>query len=282
MSGSTSRFSEIRQPITEFTQRVKHTVALEFHDPFLFETALADGEGDSLVGSPVLVESLTGCSDPSETISLADANLAMGDAGPEIDENAARLEDALGLVEGMNHAPRSKSSKRPGEDDEVEGLAGELEVLRSADPIRDPVGQTRRQSAAGDGDKGSVRVYGCDLGAHASEAKGEAAVAATYLQNLLASPACDMPQRSNLVLFGINPECHLGIPSLSNGCVECGHPVVLECLPRKRTGANWTGEPTRRGRGQGASACDATDPASVPHPWMPAEAEFPMRRTPSL
>jgi hypothetical protein len=137
----------------------------------------------------------------------------MDDPGPEINEKTAWLEDSLGLAEGMNHAPLCQSSKRPGEDDEVKGLAGELEVLRPADPIPNSVGETSRKLPAGLGDETSVRVYRCDLGAHASEAKGQATVAASDLQDFLAAPACSPPQCSKLVLIGVNSKWHRRNPS---------------------------------------------------------------------
>jgi hypothetical protein len=180
--------NEIGQPVTELGQRVKNPIALELGGRFQLKPTLAKSEGYGFVCRPVLIESLTRCANSAETASNANSDLAVGHGWPEINEKAVWLEDSLGFAEGMNHAPLSQSSKRPGEDDEIKGLARELEVFGPADPIANSVGKSSRELPAGLGDETSVRVNRYDLGAQASEAKGQATFAATYLQDLLTAP----------------------------------------------------------------------------------------------
>ena len=163
--------NEIGQPVTELGHRVKDPIALELSSRFQFEPTLAKSEGDRFVCCPILIECFTRCANPSETPSTTNSDLAVGYDWPEINEKAVWLEDSLSFVEGMNHAPLSQSSKRPGEDDEIKGLAGELEVFGPADPIANSVGKSSRELPAGLGDETSVRVNRYNLGAQASEAK---------------------------------------------------------------------------------------------------------------
>jgi hypothetical protein len=128
------KLNKIGQPVTELGQRVKHPIALKLSGRFQMKAALAKSQGYGFVCGLILLESLTRSTNPSEPASLANSNLAAGDGRPEINQKAVWLEDSLGFAEGMNHAPLCQSSKRPGEDDKVKGLAGELELLGPADP----------------------------------------------------------------------------------------------------------------------------------------------------
>jgi len=107
------KLNEFGQPVTELVHRIKDPIALKLSGRFQLETALAKSEGYGFVCGPILIESLTRCANPSETASMANSDLAVGDGRPEINEKAVWLEDSLGFAEGMNHAPLCQSSKRP-------------------------------------------------------------------------------------------------------------------------------------------------------------------------
>ena len=57
--------------------------------------------------------------------------------GPKVCHDAAPTKDPMDLFQGMDHALRSDSSKRPGKNRDVEALMGKSEVFGGRDPITD-------------------------------------------------------------------------------------------------------------------------------------------------
>src|SRR5205085_3913140 len=106
--------------------------------------------------------------------------------------------------EGMDHALVGDSSQRPGENYGVEGVVTVVELLCVARPKTNSASELRRQVFARIGDKLGVaitRVHAC---AKPGETKGEAATAATELEDTLATPIGDIFERPNFILFRIN------------------------------------------------------------------------------
>lgn len=210
---------EVGQPVADLGDRVEHPIAFELGLRFEREIALAKGMGNGPVGVPILFERLMQGAELVEAPALAKADLAVGDGGPEVDQESARFENTLGFAKGMDHAPFGQSSKRPGEDDEVERCIGETELLGLPDAVRDPVREPSRPLAAGLGDEAPVGVDSGDLmNTQTSQAKRQATLPAADLEDILAPPTCGPPQGSKLVFLGVDTKGH-GILRLGRSAV---------------------------------------------------------------
>jgi hypothetical protein len=112
----------------------------------------------------------------------------------------------------MDHAPLSQSSKRPCEDNDIEGLPWELELPGLADLIANSVGKPGWACSSGFDDEAHIRVDGRHMRAQTSKAETQTTIAAANLEHLLAAPGSNTPQCSKLVLLGINAKGHARIP----------------------------------------------------------------------
>jgi hypothetical protein len=68
----------------------------------------------------------------------------MHDGRTQVNQETIRSQDALGLVEGMNHALMGDSSQHPGEHHHVERFVGVVDPLGCThlivDSLREPLG----------------------------------------------------------------------------------------------------------------------------------------------
>ena len=96
------------------------------------EEALANDLRNGLTRGPIIVEALVHAADATKAAGARDPDLAMHDRRTQVQQDAARDEDAMCFEKGMDHALTRHSSQRPGEHHHAERLGRVLQAIDAA------------------------------------------------------------------------------------------------------------------------------------------------------
>ena len=124
--------------------------------------------------------------------------------GPEICHNAARPKDPVDLYQGMNHALRGDSSKRPGKDGHVKALFRKSHMFGSCHPISNSSSQKPGRQPFRPRNEGGVRVGCHDDSGRAGDSSRQSSIAASNLKDARSLKRHQTPQDAHLGSFGIS------------------------------------------------------------------------------
>jgi len=109
----------------------------------------------------------------------------------------------MDLFQGMDHALRSDSSKRPGKNRDVEALMGKSEVFGGRDPITDFLPQRGRRQSSRPGDEGCAWIGRYDGSSRPDDSPRQPSVAAADLQDPCIFKRNLTPQHSHFGSIGV-------------------------------------------------------------------------------
>ena len=115
---------EFGQPLAAILQGIHDPVELDLHAPPSTEQALTQHLSDGCIRGMIIVQYLVQPAEQLPAAALTQTKLAMRRCGPEIEQYAVGLEDAVRLLQGMNHALLGHSSEHPREHGDVECAGG--------------------------------------------------------------------------------------------------------------------------------------------------------------
>jgi hypothetical protein len=165
--------------------------------------------GNRSVRGVVVVKNFMQRSDRAPAAALAQAQLPVLRRRTEIDQYPILFEDAVRLVQGMNHALKSHSSEYPGEHNNVECTRGIFQALRMSDVIGDALAVMFGSIFAGQPDAPWIGIYRLDIARpKRGKSQGQATIAAADLEHALAMPIRDTLQRAEFFSGRIHDERH--------------------------------------------------------------------------
>jgi hypothetical protein len=200
---------EVGQPVARLLNRVHDAVKLHLHAPLRLQHSGAHNLRDGRICSSIFIEYLMQRTDLDPAPTFAQPKTPVSGCGPQIDQYSIWLEDALRLVQGMNHALNGHSSEGPGENHRVELIICVLQPFRMTDMVGNATAISSREAAPRLSYTARIRIESFDVArAEGGQAKGQPAVPAADLEYAAGMPVGSLLQRADLIPSWIDDNWH--------------------------------------------------------------------------